>query len=1164
MKLVELQQILRSADPAAVLVSQRVLERVIQEVCKLPSLLWAVPHRQSIVVDRQVLFRHVEQEELELESDVLLPPTVILLARPQGEELGTADTSALLLKYWQRLFHAKIHLFLAERLADGGLTLADIRDRIEQIGQVEFEEIRKVLIQDQYVLPQTDERGVYMEFVAVYFDLRTFAPDLLPVYFPGIRDFERIERVLSKDVDAEALLQQTRLAGAPDPASRRGVDERPDESQEFYWKLVHASERAARTGNLIRAAIVRMRAARVAPGALSFGTRAEAIQYLQQLMTRLQAALQLTDAEAAEWMKDLPALLDKADQGSYPVEAALLFDLQKTCLDYERDLYALDVVEWVLSAGRKPIKRPLPSQRHVLVLKHLRAAAQRLTMARLSDADRQHFGGLLQSALEGCEERLRARFRPVLSHALHDVDLKPANPPEVTAFNKIIEELLDRIIEYGYLTYSDLRDAISRNQLKLKDLSDPQEFIRGDPLLRLDRRLGTLLDGVYRPSEFYMRMLERTTALSFGTFTGRLLVRFVLVPFGGAWMLLEMMIAVLGLFITVPPTTATVVGATAQMTNGVVATMPCQMGLALQSAVRGARQLAQHPHYHPPTYIYYPSLVLLGVFLFALMHHRGFRRRCKRWLGKMGSGLRVVLVDWPWRLVQIPALSRILTSWSFQLFYWYFFKPLVVCVLLWFVYPAMFSTFPGTVLIFLGVHFLLNSRLGHAAHEVFNQMIYRGFELMRAGLIPGLIHLVTRVFKQITDAIEYFLFTVDEWLWFRSGESQLALVVRTILSVIWFPIAYLARFIMVVLIEPGYNPLKAPVSYLAAKFMAPLTVFLMWTWLPDTVDSWPAPLRILAVTLGSLVIFHLPDVFGFLFWEMKESWSLYRANRPATLRPVALGSHGETLRRLLRPGFHSGTIPKLYAKLRKAERRARITGNWRRSRACRRALHEVQEAVRQFVIRELMYLVNQSRSWQTQKLSVGRVTLASNRVSVELQHDGHPERTVWLSFEECRGWLVAHVRDPAWLGQLSEQEALALNTALASLYKLAGVDLVREQVVGNLPAQAASFDVTQTGLTVWLDRRHGTAIQYNLVEQTGQVQPTTLEGLPAAELPPLDVRRLSYAELPLAWGQLVETWLKDQEGQGHPRLVVRGIEVALLGAAYPFEPARPAAVGARA
>ena len=35
----------------------------------------------------------------------------------------------------------------------------------------------------------------------------------------------------------------------------------------------------------------------------------------------------------------------------------------------------------------------------------------------------------------------------------------------------------------------DLRDAISRNNLKLPDLSEPFDFLRGDRLLRADRRL---------------------------------------------------------------------------------------------------------------------------------------------------------------------------------------------------------------------------------------------------------------------------------------------------------------------------------------------------------------------------------------------------------------------------------------------------------------------------------------------------------------------------------------------------------------------------------------------------------------------------------------------------------------------------------------------------
>ena len=50
---------------------------------------------------------------------------------------------------------------------------------------------------------------------------------------------------------------------------------------------------------------------------------------------------------------------------------------------------------------------------------------------------------------------------------------------------------------------------------------------------------------------------------------------------------------------------------------------------------------------------------------------------------------------------------------------------------------------------------------------------------------------------------------------------------RTVAGLFWAPVAFFIRFFMVVLIEPGYNPLKAPISLLAAKVMAPLTVWLM-------------------------------------------------------------------------------------------------------------------------------------------------------------------------------------------------------------------------------------------------------------------------------------------------------------------------------------------------
>src|SRR5207249_10522425 len=109
----------------------------------------------------------------------------------------------------------------------------------------------------------------------------------------------------------------------------------------------------------------------------------------------------------------------------------------------------------------------------VRITRHLRAAAALLGEVRLSDTDRGHLARLLQASLTRNEEGLRARFAPVLVTAMEDVGLRPSDPLEKASFDKMVAELLDRIIRYGYLTFGELRDTISRNQLKLPDVSEP-------------------------------------------------------------------------------------------------------------------------------------------------------------------------------------------------------------------------------------------------------------------------------------------------------------------------------------------------------------------------------------------------------------------------------------------------------------------------------------------------------------------------------------------------------------------------------------------------------------------------------------------------------------------------------------------------------------------
>jgi hypothetical protein len=1118
-KLQELKEALRHADPAAVLVSQRLLARVIQEVHHLSTQFLQVPHHRCFVIDRQILFRHVEQDELDLDPDRMLPSTVILLVRPSSEEGDMLDRSATLLKYWQRLFHASVDRVLQDRVKAGKLGPAEIQARVAAIGEAEFDEIRGVLGRDLCLLPPADDLGVYCEFVAQYLELRYFLPNLRSVYFPASRDFAKIDALIAQDVDADAIYRATRLAGAPDPTIRG--DSRSDDSHDYYWRLVKRAEAASSGGNHVRAAILRMRAARVAPGALTVDTRTDAHLELQRLTHRLQAALSLNDSDAAAWQIALVSLLEKADQGSWTGEARLLYDLQQVCIDQERDVYKLDLVEWVLSAGKRPIKRPLPSQRLVQMTRHLRAASQRIPAARLSDADRQHLTGLIQGALSRGEEQLRARFRPILTDALHDVGLVAANPPEETAFRKVIEELLDRIIETGFFTFGDLRDVIARNNLKLPDLADPQEYVRGDPLLRLDRWLAAKLDGVYRSGEVYLRVLARTTSLFYGTLFGRFLTRNILLPFGGAAACLW------ALYFMAKEHLETHVGALAETAGkGIEASLTTEPENS--SAEGGWFQL-----------IMVPALgwIPLGLLILGFMYLPRMRRSFIKLCGKTGLGLRA-LVNSPIWLMNLPQVQRVWNSWIFQLLWWFVLKPLAVAGVAWLLVPKTMALAPWVEfgVIFGAVMLVLNSQIGRAASEFVTQAILAFYDKLRTDLLEGLLRWILQLLKQGMDLLERLLYSIDEWLRFRSGDSKASLVVRTMLGVAWYPVSFITRLYVVVMIEPMFHPLKLPVAILAAKVLLPVypTIYAVQMMVFEPVLGYEAA-RVVALANCWLS----GDLFGFLFWEFTENWRLYKANRSRLLKPVLVGNHGETVLRLLKPGFHSGTVPRLFDNLRHAERTAMATGQWRTARAYRHQLHEVENAFRLFVERELLVLLHQSRTWHDRPLRTGRIELATRLLRLELEHAAHPGEAVRWAFAETSGWLTVQIEQIGWLTKLGAPQKTSLVTALAGWYKMAGADVVREQMRGSLAGTGFTSVVEREGLALHLAKDTENELMWPIHDtirlNLGSGGDELLAIAPAAE-------KVIFAKVPITWDDWVTAWLQEQKGL-MPNLLPPGLKL---------------------
>jgi len=1137
---IQLEHVLGTADPAVLLVAPRLLCRIIKCHRHIKGVGLQVPHRRCYVIERAALLQIVSPEEIGLAPDPDLPATLILIAQPNLGRTVPLPAGEALRRCWRLLFHGRVHAVLEQQLTKGTLTPAGIRRRIERIGQTEFEEIRRVLEQERHLLPPGDDCTTYVEFAALYLGLRCFAPGLIPCYFPGLGDCAGIDALLAADVDTPALLAGLgpECAAVPDPSGRATEDDEgtlPESqgtlgsaaiassvcppSDGSMAKLVRKADQAAGVGNCVRAALLRAQASPAAVKGQKDPAWVRAQAELHVLARRLQPALTLSDRETEEWSAALPALLSRSMRGFWTVEARLLYDLQKVCIDHERGFYKADVAGWLLTLGRRPLHRAVPAQQRVRVVRHLRSAARRLLRARLTDPDRRQLTLLFGTALTRNEERLRVEFRPSLQDALDEVNLVPANLPERVARHKLIEELLDRIVERGFLTLGDLRDGLAANQLKLPDLTGVAECVRGDPLLQLNHRLAVTLDGVYHAGEIYLRGLQRLSSLAFGTRPGRFLTRFVVLPYVGAFVLL----AGLGEIVEL------LTGHAATFRQG-MALIGTDIVAALGSApgpgpfVTSLTLYIDRPHRHL-LFATPLTVLLLGSFLFALLHLPPFRHLIAAGLRSVGRVLRAVLIDAPAWLLRQPAVRAVLDSWPVLVFRRYALKPLVgaaagVLVALLAGDSWLTSGMIG-IGVFAGAALFFNSRLGRDLEETIADELARSWRRLSTDVFPALFHMVMDFFKMVLDRVERLLYAVDEWLRFKEGDSRLSRIVKPPLGLIWGVLTYIVRFVLNVLIEPQINPVKHfPVVTVAHKLLIPF-----YPILTHVLEATLSLDRLSAGTLATATIWSIPGLFGFLVWELKENWRLYQANRPASLQPVPIGHHGETMLRLLKPGFHSGTIPRLFAKLRRAQRR----GKRKASRKLHEALAETAESIRHFVDREFLELLRQSRGWADAPVVPRTIHLATNRIRVELCHLDNAENSLWLEFAERSGWLVARLTRSGWLGDVTKRQRHVLRTALAGLYKLAGVTIIAEQLEGEVLLPALMVSVREQGLVVWPEDGPEAEAVYDL-RNGAVVEARVTQGQFAVDLPALEVRRVLFANVPILWRDWVDVWEHDKAG----------------------------------
>ncbi len=975
------------------------------------------------------------------------------------------------------------------------------------------------------LLPPHDDGATYAEFAALYLELRAFAPGLVAEMFPTLGDSGAAAAALAEDLDVERLLESARPEGAtrrptsaeeapaeppeeesdadaaPGPASRAEID-----------AFVVLADVARSKGNAARSALLRLRA----------GAEQGALVDVAALASRLQRAVHPGDdpegaAAVAAWT---PALLGLARhavaQGGIfrRVEARLLYDVQSACLAGERAVGKIDLAGWALSLGRRPIACLLPATRAIRVARRLSTAATKVPRVGLPEAERTRLGELLAAARRRADDSLREELEPIVREALAAVGFRPESAPERVALAKIVEELLDQATAHGHLSLGLLRDAVSRNQLKMADVSGPGELVGADALLAADRRLAGAIDGVHRRGEIYLRALQKVSSLLFGTGVGRTLVTYLLLPVGGAY------VALFG------------------------------SGLMLTELGHLSGLMSHHRHLHFAAPV---PWALTAVLLFGLIHSAAVRSAALQVTRGVGLALGAVFVHAPRWILSRPLVQRLLHSRAAQVLRRFVLQPGSVTAALYYLTP-LHDLPPSTALPVAGAIFVvdsvfLNTRAGILLEEEVLDFLAKNLRRLQRHLLPGLFRFIVGFFRRLTDALDRGLYAVDEWLRFHQGQSRWALAGKAVLGLVWFAFAYALRIYVNLLLEPTFNPLKHfPTVTVAAKMMLPVDAPMAETL---TAALTPVVGVFLGRSLAALTVISTPGLFGFLVWELKENYKLYRATRPATLRPVVIGHHGESMGALMKPGFHSGTLPKLWAKLRRAARKGDPAVEKHKE-----AMREIEEAIERFVDRELSALLHESDRWEGE-VHVSRVALASNRVRIELSRHGADASAgvCAIAFEEQSGWLCAGVARAGWIAALGPEARVLFENALAGLYQRAGVDFVREQIEAALPA-GTPYDIADEGLVVWPLVDDGGSAPKPPVDDGGSAprppgwttelvydlaaKPTLTavargqEAASGGAPPAIERSAIVFREQGIAWADWVAAW------SGEPKRVVKG------------------------
>ena len=659
---------------------------------------------------------------------------------------------------------------------------------------------------------------------------------------------------------------------------------------------------------------------------------------------------------------------------------AVLRDLETVLLESRTTYFELRPITWLTGGGRESLRQILPFQSSLKALRALDTALGRIERSGWSVAELELAVVPLQALAHRIADHLEAQLRPHLERALSEAGFAPGSHREQVAFHKLLRELLDVVRRRRHLKFTDARDVVARNVLRLPDLSR-EELLRGDRLARFDRSAARALPGVYRPGELYIKGLQQLGAPLFGTPRGRLLLRHLLLPAALGFLVLKTLDVLLGLILGsdygLHLAGPTLVAGFALVFNAIAYTRFGRLGgVALVRSLwwilrlvlfDGLRRLAR----------WRPVSQLLGLELV-----RGLDRNL----------LRPFLIGASLMLPVLGLASLIEQTWV-----------------------APDASMIGLTLA-LGI-LIRNTPLGRRLADDLASATGRLLRRLNQTLVIGVIQELMLFFKELTRRFQQGLHRIEEGLSHHLGESLPELLLKSLLVPIWRLLESFIQFYVTVLVEPQINPIKHfPIVTIAHKVMLP---FLPWVTglMADLLE--PVLPKWIGLPFVTLTMLLLPGLAGFLVWELKENWKIYAANHGTLtpeiglggglhvvrrdelpdlpLEPAIVGGHGETLHDFFRRGFHTGTLPKAFDRLRsvlRAQIRNEVEAPYR-LREARRQLAEVERVLCQLCDRELAYALR--RRCKDPHCALARI------------ETGRP-RLATASFELV---LKLHLKDPA-------------------------------------------------------------------------------------------------------------------------------------------------------